>query len=220
MLEAVNVAKAYDGRPVIRDFSARFVPGSHTCLMGPSGCGKTTLLRLLMGLEAPDSGQIRIPEGTRFSAVFQEDRLLNRLTAAANVRLAARASIEQAGELLLELGIPPESLSQPVSTFSGGMKRRVALCRALLAEYDVLTLDEPYKGLDEDTRARVMRLVDVHTRGRTVILVTHAAEEAMGYDLIHLPCECHLLQNRSADTRFRLLPVSPHQRVPCYHQPT
>ena len=93
----------------------------------------------------------------------------------------------QAGELLLELGIPPESLSQPVSTFSGGMKRRVALCRALLAEYDVLTLDEPYKGLDEDTRARVMRLVDVHTRGRTVILVTHAAEEAMGYDLIHLP---------------------------------
>ena len=187
MLEAVNVSKTYDGRPVIRDFSARFVPGSHTCLMGPSGCGKTTLLRLLMGLEAPDSGQIRIPEGTRFSAVFQEDRLLNRLTAAANVRLAARASIEQAGELLLELGIPPESLSQPVSTFSGGMKRRVALCRALLAEYDVLTLDEPYKGLDEDTRARVMRLVDVHTRGRTVILVTHAAEEAAGYDLIHLP---------------------------------
>lgn len=187
MLEAVNVSKAYDGRPVIRDFSARFVPGSHTCLMGPSGCGKTTLLRLLMGLEAPDSGQIRIPEGTRFSAVFQEDRLLNRLTAAANVRLAARASIAQAAELLLELGIPPEILSQPVSTFSGGMKRRVALCRALLTEYDVLTLDEPYKGLDEDTRARVMRLVDVRTRGRTVILVTHAAEEAAGYDLIHLP---------------------------------
>ena len=67
------------------------------------------------------------------------------------------------------------------------MKRRVALCRALLAEYDVLTLDEPYKGLDEDTRARVMRLVDVYTRGRTVILVTHSAEEAAGYDLLHLP---------------------------------
>ena len=105
----------------------------------------------------------------------------------ANVRLAARASIPQAAELLLELGIPPESLSQPVSTFSGGMKRRVALCRALLAEYDVLTLDEPYKGLDGDTRARVMRLVDVHTRGRTVILVTHAAEEAAGHEMIHLP---------------------------------
>lgn len=187
MLEAVNVSKAFDGRPVIRDFSARFAPGSRTCLMGPSGCGKTTLLRLLMGLETPDGGQMRIPKGTRFSAVFQEDRLLNRLTAAANVRLAARVPAAQAEELLLALGIPLESLSLPVSAFSGGMRRRVALCRALLAEYDVLTLDEPYKGLDEETRARVMRLVEAHTAGRTVILVTHTLEEAEGYELIRLP---------------------------------
>ena len=188
IMEIKQVGYSYDNKKkVLKGVNAEMEQGKLYAILGPSGCGKTTLLRLLMGLEAPDSGQIRIPEGTRFSAVFQEDRLLNRLTAAANVRLAARASIEQAGELLLELGIPPENLSQPVSTFSGGMKRRVALCRALLAEYDVLTLDEPYKGLDEDTRARVMRLVDVHTRGRTVILVTHAAEEAAGYDLIHLP---------------------------------
>ena len=186
MLEAVNVSKAFDGRPVIRDFSARFAPGSRTCLMGPSGCGKTTLLRLLMGLEPPDGGQIRIPKGTRFSAVFQEDRLLNRLTAAANVRLAARVPAAQAEELLLALGIPLESLFLPVSAFSGGMRRRVTLCRALLAEYDVLTLDEPYKGLDEETRARVMRLVEAHTAGRTVILVTHTLEEAEGYELIRL----------------------------------
>ena len=99
-----------------------------------------------MGLEAPDGGRVCIPEGTRFSAVFQEDRLLNRLTAAGNVRLAARVPAAQAEKLLLALGIPAESLSQPVSAFSGGMMRRVALCRALLAEYDVLTLDEPYKG--------------------------------------------------------------------------
>ena len=119
--------------------------------------------------------------------MFQEDRLLNRLTAAANVRLAARVPAAQAEELLLALGIPLESLSLPVSAFSGGMKRRVALCRALLAEYDVLTLDEPYKGLDEETRARVMRLVEAHTAGRTVILVTHTLEEAGGYELIRLP---------------------------------
>ena len=186
MLEAVNVSKAFDGRPVIRDFSARFAPGSRTCLIGPSGCGKTTLLRLLMGLETPDGGQIRIPKGTRFSAVFQEDRLLNRLPAAANVRLAARVPAAQAEELLLALGIPLESLSLPVSAFSGGMKRRVALCRALLADYDALMLDEPYKGLDETTRAQVMRLVAQHTRGRTVVLVTHDPAEAAGYETIHL----------------------------------
>ena len=67
------------------------------------------------------------------------------------------------------------------------MRRRVTLCRALLAEYDVLTLDEPYKGLDEETRARVMRLVEAHTAGRAVILVTHTLEEAEGYELIRLP---------------------------------
>ena len=188
MMEIVvrNLCKSFGDQAVLRDLSFTAGPGI-TAVMAPSGSGKTTLLRLILGLETPDGGEVSVPAGCRFAAVFQEDRLLNRLTAAANVRLAARASTAQAGELLLELGIPPESLSQPVSTFSGGMKRRVALCRALLAEYDVLTLDEPYKGLDEDTRARVMRLVDVHTRGRTVILVTHAAEEAAGYDLIHLP---------------------------------
>ena len=187
MLEAVNVSKAFDGRPVIRDFSARFAPGSRTCLMGPSGCGKTTLLRLLMGLETPDGGQIRIPKGTRFSAVFQEDRLLNRLTAAANVRLAARVPAARAEERFVARGIPVESLFLPGYAVSGGMRRRVTLCRALLAEYDVLTLDEPYKGLDEETRARVMRLVEAHTAGRTVILVTHTLEEAEGYELIRLP---------------------------------
>ena len=186
MLEAVNVSKAFDGRTVIRDFSARFPPGSHTCLMGPSGCGKTTLLRLLMGLTAPDSGEIHIPPGSRFSAVFQEDRLLERLTAAANVRLAARVSPHEVHALLEEMGIPAESLAQPVGAFSGGMKRRVALCRALLADYDALMLDEPYKGLDETTRAQVMRLVAQHTRGRTVVLVTHDPAEAAGYETIHL----------------------------------
>ena len=62
----------------------------------------------------------------------------------------------------------------------------MALCRALLADYDALMLDEPYKGLDETTRAQVMRLVAQHTRGRTVVLVTHDPAEAAGYETIHL----------------------------------
>lgn len=187
MLEMKNVSKAFDGQPVLRGFSARFPEGSRTCVMGASGCGKTTLLRLLLGLIRPDGGEVCIRPGTRFSAVFQEDRLLEQLTAAANVRLAApRVEAGQAEAALLALGIPKDSLIQPVSAFSGGMKRRAALCRALLAEYDVLVLDEPYKGLDEDTRARVMRLVAEYTRGRTVILVTHDPQEAEGYELIRL----------------------------------
>lgn len=186
MLEAVGLSKAFDGKQVIRNFSALFEKDGHYCLMGPSGCGKTTLLNLLMGLIRPDTGTLRMPAGTKLSAVFQEDRLLEQMTAAANVALVSPATREQIEALLLELGIEPESLTVPVSAFSGGMKRRVALCRALLAEYDVLFLDEPYKGLDEATRARVMQIVSSVTNGKTVLLVTHDKEEAEGYTPISL----------------------------------
>ena len=185
MLEAVELSKSFDGKTVIDRFSQRFETNVHYCLMGPSGCGKTTLLNLRMGLLKPDSGRV-IAEGVRFSAVFQEDRLLEQMTAAANVALVSPASREEIDHLLRELGIDEESLPQPVSAYSGGMKRRVALCRALLADFDVLILDEPYKGLDEETRAKVMQIVERHTQGKTVLLVTHDREEAQGYTPIAL----------------------------------
>ena len=189
MLEAVNVSKSFDGREVLRHFSVKLEDGGRYCLMGPSGCGKTTLLNLMMGLLKPDSGAIRMPAGTKLSAVFQENRLLDQMTAAANVALVSPAPRAQIEALLLQLGLDEESLTLPVSAFSGGMKRRVALCRALLAEFDILFLDEPYKGLDEETRARVMALVNERTRGKTVLLVTHDREETDGYTPISLGME-------------------------------
>ena len=186
MLETVNVTKAFDGKKVLSGFSMRFEPGEHYCLMGPSGCGKTTLLNVLMGLEKPDEGEVRGQRGCRFSAVFQEDRLLEPLSALENVRFVSNASVADAQELLLALGIPKESLSSPVATFSGGMKRRVALCRALLADYDMLILDEPYKGLDDLTRETVIRMVAERTVRQTVLLVTHDARDVQGYRLVTL----------------------------------
>ena len=183
-MEAVNLSKSYDGKPVLQGCSFRLKEGGRYALMGPSGSGKTTLLRLLMGLEKPDGGRVIAPKGLRISAVFQEDRLLEQMTAAANVCLAAPVTKEQAEKLLLRLGIEPESLSVPVSAYSGGMKRRTALCRALLAEYDVLFLDEPYKGLDEATRQIAMQIVVEMTAGKTVVLVTHDESEAAGYEKI------------------------------------
>lgn len=186
MLDAVNVSKAFDGKPVIRNLTLHLKAGERYSLMGQSGCGKTTLLNLLMGLLKPDSGSVHLKDGARISAVFQEDRLLKQMTAAANIALINPQAREKAEALLLELGIDPESLPQPISAYSGGMKRRVALARALLADFDILFLDEPYKGLDEDTRARVMKIVDAYTQGKTVVLVTHDAEEAVGHTPILL----------------------------------
>ena len=181
MLEAIQLSKSFDGKAVLSNVSIRLEKGRKYCLMGVSGSGKTTLINLLLGLIKPDSGAIRRAPDLKMSAVFQEDRLLEQMTAAANIALVSKAPNAEIEQLLTALGISAESLPQPVSTYSGGMKRRVALARALLAEYDVLFLDEPYKGLDEETRAQVMQIVNRYTKDKTVLLITHDKEETEGY---------------------------------------
>ena len=177
-IELQNVCKAFGEKQVLQDFSHTFPEGELTCVMGPSGCGKTTLLSLLLGLEQPDAGNILGMEGRRKSAVFQEDRLCENASAVSNIRLVNPAlSKGEAEAMLRELGLG-DSLGQPVRTLSGGMKRRVAILRALCAPYDVLFCDEPFKGLDEGTKGRAMEYFQKHTQGRTVILVTHEKNEA------------------------------------------
>lgn len=186
MIEAVHISKSFDGVPVISELSLVLKAGGHYCLMGPSGCGKTTLVCLLMGLMKPDSGEVRAKRGLKLSAVFQEDRLLEQLSAVKNVQFASQASADDIKSMLLALGLEKSDLQKPVSAFSGGMKRRVALCRALISDHDVLFLDEPYKGLDDDTRDTVMDIVQKRTTGKTVVLVTHDIAEATGFEIISM----------------------------------
>lgn len=172
-----QLSKAYGEKPVLQNFCADFPVGETTVLMGPSGCGKTTLLRILAGLERPDSGSITgLPE--QKSMIFQEDRLCENVSALSNLRLCAPSLSRKEGEQRLsELGLA-DSLRQPVREFSGGMKRRVTILRALCAEYELLLADEPFKGLDEETRLRTMEYFKAQTQGKTVLLVTHEEEEA------------------------------------------
>lgn len=178
MMELVGICKAYGEKQVLEGLDLPLAEGKITALMGASGRGKTTILRILMGLERADSGEILGMEGVRISAVFQEDRLLERLTAEGNLRFVAEGEeqLRQIPTLLSELGLGGET--EPAATFSGGMKRRLAIARALLADYDLLVLDEPFRGLDEDTKAQVMETVRRHSMEKTVLLVTHDEEEA------------------------------------------
>ena len=173
-----NLTKSYGAKLALPPFSLRVEPGETVCLLGQSGCGKTTLLRLLLGLETPTGGTITgLPEG--ISAVFQEDRLCPAFSAVANVALALgrRAQREQIVSLLRELGLG-DALDKPVRELSGGMQRRVAIARSLLCPAELFLMDEPFKGLDEDTRRQVMDAVLRWTRGRTLLVVTHDPEEA------------------------------------------
>ena len=184
-----NLRKSYGEQLVLNDVTFELPNQGITCIMAPSGVGKTTLLRILLGLEQPDSGTVsRFPD-CHWAAVFQEDRLLEHLDAMGNLRfvLGNELDAEDAKCLLAELGLT-EAEGKPVRDFSGGMKRRVALARALLAPSDALALDEPFTGLDEENREKAISCILKRTAGKPVLLVTHNEDDAAGLnaEVIHL----------------------------------
>ena len=182
-----NLCKSYGGVPVLKDVSFAVGRGV-TCIMAPSGAGKTTLLRILLGLEKPDSGSVSLPASCRAAAVFQENRLLEQLDAAGNLRFVLGSAYDevQAKALLERLGL--EETEKCVREWSGGMKRRLALARALLADADLLVLDEPLTGLDDENRARAIACIREAAETRCVLLVTHDSTdvEALGGAVLRL----------------------------------
>ena len=168
-LTVSHICKSFGNQQVLSDFCAVYQAGETFVLNGPSGSGKTTLLHILAGLLRPDSGSV---ESTgNYSMVFQEDRLCLDYSAVKNVELitgdATRA--EKALGRLLE----QSALHKPCRELSGGMKRRVALVRAMEAESDYILLDEPFTGLDSRSRDLAEEYIRERQRGRTVIIVTH-----------------------------------------------
>ena len=182
-----NLSKSFGEKKVFSDLSAVIPGGRFTALMGASGSGKTTLSRLLLGLEKVDGGSIEgLPD--RLSAVFQEDRLFESFSAISNLRaVAGRKKDHELAALLETLGLGSE-VNSPVSSFSGGMKRRVAIARAIAAEGELTVLDEPFSGLDGDTKAAVMDVIKDRLSKSTVLLITHDPSEAefFGADIIRL----------------------------------
>ena len=181
--ELRDVEKDFGELHVLTGASVRFASGRVHVLTGPSGAGKTTLLRLLAGLERPDAGEVVRAGNLRLAMTFQEDRLLDNLTATANVRLPharlrgreLEAFLACEREALTAVGLPVDS--RPVRELSGGQRRRVAILRCVLADADALLFDEPLKGMDEGTVARVMDYVRPLLAGRTVLWVTHDSRE-------------------------------------------
>ena len=188
MIALDRMTAGYPGKAVFQDVSLRLPDRGTVALMAPSGYGKTTLLRLLAGLMQPQSGEIIGLENKNISFLFQEDRLLPWLTAEKNVALV---SDENAARAWLEKMEIPRGDQYP-KEMSGGMQRRVALARAMAFGGDILLLDEPFKGLDEDLRGRIAGRI----RGvfpLTVLSVHDPAEAAlMGAEIIRLE-ECNAI---------------------------
>lgn len=185
MLALEKVSKAYGDRTVLKDLTLRVGEREIICLLGPSGCGKTTLLNLLAGLIAPDSGLVRRPPGLP-GYVFQEPRLLPWRTVEENLGLGLKALRVPAadrrhivGHYLERLALREAAHLYP-HQLSGGMRQRVALGRAFAVNPAYLLLDEPFKSLDVGLRLQLVQLMlDEWRRApRPVVFVTHDIAEA------------------------------------------
>ena len=197
-----GIRKSFGTHVVLRDLSITFAPGGIYVIRGASGSGKTTLLRILAGLEQPDEGEVirekrEAPESLETSEsmkilktrkadaagpvgmVFQESRLLSDLNAIRNVAYGVRGKIDQV-QLRAQLRevLPEADLTLPVHQYSGGMRRRVEMVRAVFPGNGLLLLDEPFAGLDVENKKRTISYLVSHRKQATVICTSHDPEES------------------------------------------
>ena len=204
ILTVENLVKSFGKTEVLKGVSFSLEKGQVLSIIGSSGSGKTTLLRCLNSLEFANSGTVTVGGSVifngaqksiseqelrqrrlHFGLVFQSFNLFPQYTALQNVMLAPnllkKASPEEncqrATELLERVGLKDRMENYPCQ-LSGGQQRRVSLARAMLADSAAVLLDEPFKGLDEETKACVLAFVRRAVEGRTAVLVTHDAAEA------------------------------------------
>ena len=169
-LRLCELTKSYDEKSVVDKLTAEYHPGEAYYFESPSGSGKTTLFRVLAGLEQADSGTLQ-GNVTSVGYLFQEDRLCEEYNAVKNIELITGSTFV-AREALKEL-LLAEDLEKPCKELSGGMKRRVALVRAMVTGADLILLDEPFNGLDEENRAKVKAYLEAHGKGSIVLIATH-----------------------------------------------
>ncbi len=197
ILNVSQLALAFDGKPVLQDFSFALEAGETACLLGASGCGKTTALRCIAGFETPQAGSIELNGRTLFSGslnvpahqrrigmVFQDYALFPHLNVADNIAFGlndrSRSEKNQrVGELLQLIGLPDYGKHYP-HQLSGGQQQRVALARALAPKPDLVLLDEPFSSLDSDLRGRLSHEVRrlLKQENISAVMVTHDQCEA------------------------------------------
>lgn len=195
ILRVERINKKYGKKIVLEDISFDIRKGEFLSLLGPSGCGKTTLLRLLIGIEQPDSGVIYkngqditgfTPFQRNIGIVFQNYSLFPNMTVYQNIAYALKCrkmpkpEIEKTvNEMIKTVGLTDHAFKKPAQ-LSGGQQQRVALARTLVLNPDILLLDEPMSALDADIKLVLRKLLkDIQVQfGITMIYVTHDQEEA------------------------------------------
>ncbi len=176
-IRVVNLTKRFGNTIVFDNFNTEFKAKQINCIMGKSGCGKTTLINMIIGITDFDSGQILGIDNQKFSVVFQEDRLCEKFNSIKNIRLVCNKTItdEKIKRHLFTAGL--KNIYSPVYQLSGGMKRIVAIVRSIIYNADIIIMDEPFKGLDINTKTNIIKYIKDNTKGKTLLIITHNVDE-------------------------------------------
>lgn len=208
-IQVSNVTKRFDETPVINDVTFSIPSGEICCLLGPSGAGKTTMIRLMIGAIAADSGTIhldgvKMPNLNMFKRIGfmpQNDALYDDLSAEANLRFFGglyrldKRRLEQRIGKVLALVDLTDHRKKLVKNFSGGMKKRLSLAAATLHEPDVLFLDEPTVGIDPVLRRTIWnQFKEIKQSGTTIVVSTHVMDEVTECDKAALIYNGSLIQ--------------------------
>lgn len=173
-----NLCKYYGDKVIFENYTRTLDFDGILLIQGKSGLGKTTLMRIIAGLEKADKGGI-VKSAEKISFMFQEDRLIPFVTVLKN--LTTVCSEEKALKYLRLMGLENEKDNSPLS-LSGGMRRRVALARALCFDSELVILDEPFKGLDEALKTEICEIIKEESKNRAFIIVSHDSEDAKALD--------------------------------------
>lgn len=191
ILQVKDLTKNYGDHTAVKDINLEFKKGSFNAILGPNGAGKSTTISMLIGLKRATNGQIIYAPNTRIGVVFQASVLDEKLTVKENLAIRAQQYKGIKGgrveDLINQLGLTAFQ-KQLYGTLLGGQKRRVDIARALLANPDILFLDEPTTGLDIQTRKSIWDLLYRLQRdeGMTIILTTHYLDEADEADQLYI----------------------------------
>lgn len=172
-----NLYKSYGDNTIYNNFSISFPSEGIYTLTGPSGCGKTTLFNIISGIDNDYKGSVIINRNSKISVVFQEDRLLPWFNAEKNISIVnTEMDKAEINKILHLLDLDGTNDKYP-DELSGGMKRRIAIARALAYSGDIYLLDEPFKGLDQKIKTKLIEYFEQLGRTKLILHITHELSE-------------------------------------------